>query len=143
MAKYDFMQPKIKFLEDDFVMLAHKLDEKYRPSTISDMAHIGTVLFTMMKLEERESNKPFPYRDEQSVGETHQTYHHNRMNEELHDSEYYYEMWQQTGDMNYKHMAQDELRHADFYIKHERMGGHSDGLESAKRKYEELSRKLA
>ncbi|MDR2568910.1 MAG: hypothetical protein LBD23_01255 [Oscillospiraceae bacterium] len=147
MPKYDFMQPKIEFLEKDFATMADKLTESYRPSDLAGMAHIGTVLLAMMKLEERENNNPYPYRDKHHIENEGDTHHHSRMNEELHDAEYYYEMWKQTGDMNYHQMAKDELRHADFYIKHARMTAHTPEeqahVQEALKKQADLMGKLA
>ena len=73
--------------------------------------------------------------------------HENDIVAELHDAEKYYNRYVETKDSNFKQLAKDELRHADYFIKLVR----SKTLDPAKQeeiqrytdKYNELLNKLS
>ncbi len=60
--------------------------------------------------------------------------------EELQSAERYSEEYNSTKDLNYKNMAIDELKHATFLIKHEKIKGND--VEMAEKEYLRIKSKL-
>lgn len=111
------LHDKLEFLKKDFLMLTEKLKENYRPSDLSSLANIGVVYMALeCMLDEKMHTSHNPYSQDEKTYIT-----QNPIEDELNSAEAYYRKWQETKDPTYRQMMHDELRHADFLIKHTRM----------------------
>ena len=82
-----------------------------------DAASIASILLLAKELEEDVEEQNDALKDD--------------IKDELMGAEHYYTKWIESGDENYKMMARDELRHADFAIK-KALAAATDQLERVK-----------
>lgn len=115
------MESKIKVLMDDFTELAGKMGDTYKPADVALLANIGSTLMTMLKIAEKHEMEVATSSDDVA--------------NELMDAETYYERWQKTGDITFKTLAKDELRHADVFMKHARMVATDDASKAKLQTY--------
>ena len=108
-------------LQRDFKSLIEKLTPKYlqhyNPTSFHDAASIASILLLAKELEEDVEEQNDALKDD--------------IKDELMGAEHYYTKWIESGDENYKMMARDELRHADFAIK-KALAAATDQLERVK-----------
>lgn len=100
------------------------------PNLIADEPNRENALLlaALMVLEPRfatheEITQPQPEISAQDESEAGTSDIQGHINDELSDSEMYYNLWVQTKDPEYKQFASDELRHAEFWIKQAQQNG--------------------
>ena len=122
------MYPQKEFLQKDFMKLTSGLTERYNPRDLAPIANVAAVLLAMHHVcNELEQHGEVPHTYKEFMAATpivpynplHGTggYVKDEIWEELEGAEKYFKRWQETQDENYKSMAKDELRHADFLLK--------------------------
>ena len=143
------LHEKIEFLTKDFLTLSDKLTEQYHPSNLSSLANIGSVLTTMLHLEDKKEHI-HPHKESAHIPspssslltslstglepqQPHNPHHilnydFERMEEELKDAQGYYEKWRETGDAHFRQLSKEELGHADFFIKRVKESGKIDSI---------------
>lgn len=127
------MKETKELFEHDFKALLSKVSKNYNPANLTALANVGVLLLATMKLSHEDEKEEEEARDD--------------IRDELMGAEKYYKRWQETANLSYKQLAKDELRHADFFIKHARMmtqdATQQDKLQSYIEWYDTLSARLA
>jgi len=111
-------------LAGEFEKLLHALPKDYSQSHLEPIAKLGAIIAAHHHIHAKDNWKlePSPLvTNIPSVKSSSDSVEGNEVEEELHDAEKYLGLYWETKDKSYKDMAREELKHADFWLRKERM----------------------